>query len=47
MRKGWENGGGLGTVDTFAMYDMERAVEVREPGLVHVACEMWQQGNVI
>ena len=47
LRKGWENGGGLGTVDTFAMYDMERAVEVREPGLVHVACEMWQQGNVI
>ncbi|KAF6225577.1 hypothetical protein HO133_009577 [Letharia lupina] len=47
LRKGWENGGGLGTVDTFAMYDMERAVEVREPGLVHVACEMWQQGNAI
>ena len=43
-REDWEGAGG---VDTFAMYDMEHAVPVREPGVVHVRSELRQQGNIV
>lgn len=34
-------------VDTFAMYDMEPTVEVREPGKVYVRSDMRQQRSFV
>lgn len=34
-------------VDTFAMYDIEHAADIRAPGVVHVKSEIGQEGDMV